>query len=98
MSTATFSVPSCHQLERPENAVAFENCAVSWYGGVKDKYTGQDESILRYFHLPEKLEGVNYDLNLTRIPFGDPPDEESERSETCDMSWIKEFGNIDNRC
>jgi len=98
MSTAVFTVPSYRELEDPRSAVQFEKRAVSWFGN-KDGVIGQDESVLRYLHLPEKLDGVNLNLNRSHPEddFSLEKYESKEDKKAIDMmSWIKDFGLRDN--
>jgi len=61
-------------------------------------YSGQDESCLRYLHLPENLDDVHFDLNLSH-PDEDFQLQKYDKTENISdmLSWVREFGNQDNR-
>jgi hypothetical protein len=76
---------------------------ISWYAMKnasfgESGYCGQDESCLRYLHLPENLENVNFDLNLSH-PDDDYMLEAYDQTENISdlLTWIKDFGNKGNR-
>lgn len=82
--------------------VQLEKRAISWYstngalwGDIG--YSGQDESCLRYLHLPDNLDDVHIDLNLSH-PADDYQLENFGQAENISdlLSWIKDFGNQDN--
>jgi hypothetical protein len=84
--------------------VKMENLGViSWFA-IKNAscgntgYCGQDESCLRYLHLPKNLDDANFDLNLSH-PDDDYMLEQYDQTENNSdlLSWIKDFGNKDNR-
>jgi len=98
MSTAVFTVPSSRELEDPRSAVEFKKRAVSWYG-KKDATIGQDESILQHLFLPEKLDGVNLNLNRRHPEDDFKLGTFAYTEDDCAldmMAWIKEFGLRDN--
>jgi hypothetical protein len=76
-----------------------EKRAISWYA-VRDAlwdgngYSGQDESCLKYLHLPENLDHVHFDLNRSH-PDDNHQLKEYARTENISdlLCWIQEFGN-----
>jgi hypothetical protein len=82
--------------------VKMENRVISWYSYTtalgEIGYTGQDESCLKYLHLPENLDAVHFDLNLSH-PEDDYKLGELDQTENISdlLSWVKDFGNQDNR-
>lgn len=83
--------------------VKMENHVISWYSsakavGGKTGYSGQDESCLKYLHLPENLDDVHFDLNSSH-PDDDYVLEKYDQTDNISvlLSWVKEFGNQDNR-
>jgi hypothetical protein len=97
---------SLELLESSE--VNMEKHAISWYGVKRDPsgenvYCGQDESCLRYLHLPENLDGVHFDLNM-RHPddeykmFKEDKTVSQKRAPKEDLLlWIKDVGFNDKR-
>jgi hypothetical protein len=85
-----------HEIEMEKNVI-------SWYANKNASssdsgYSGQDKSCLRYLHLPENLDDVHFDLNLSH-PDDDYYLEKYDQTEIFDdlLSWIKDFGNQDSR-
>jgi hypothetical protein len=83
--------------------VKLENRVISWYSTTNalqdgNGYSGQDESCLRYLHLPENLDDVHFDLNLSH-PDEDFQLQKYDKTENISdmLSWVREFGNQDNR-
>jgi len=81
----------------------FQKVAFSWHatrnaltGAIE--YCGQDETALRYLHLPKNLENVNFNLNLSH------PDDDFKFSyygghdNFLDFfAWVKEFGQQNDK-
>lgn len=86
-------------LEYPE--IEIEKRVISWYSTRADDSgktcIGQDESCLRYLHLPKDLDNVHFNLNCSHSDddFQLHKYEESEDIREL-LTWIKDFGNKDN--
>jgi hypothetical protein len=82
--------------------VQLEKRAISWYSTKSALwedigYSGQDESCLRYLHLPENLNDVRFDLNLSHPDDDYQLDKFGQTENISDLlSWIRDFGNQDN--
>jgi len=82
--------------------VKMENHVISWFISTnalgEAGFFGQDESCLKYLHLPDRLNDVHFDLNASH-PDDDYKLEKYDQSENISnlLYWVKEFGNQDNR-
>lgn len=92
---------SVQDLER-RREVQVDKRVISWFGVQEAPlggigYSGQDESCLKYLHLPDNLDDVNFDLNLSH-PDDDYKLQSYSQSENISnlLSWVKDCGSQDD--